>query len=535
MYSAFSIEKLKGDELPVSAFNPAGFVPSGTAAFEKRTVAFEIPQWDDKKCVQCGECSFVCPHAAIRPYIAEPQELEGAPDAFVTIPAHAKELKGLQWRIQVYPQDCVGCGSCSNNCPAGALPMQPLQTQLETQKVNLAFAQQNISIKDNLMKPDNVVGTQLQQPLLEFSGACAGCGETPYVKLLTQLFGPRMIIANATGCSSIWGGYMPSIPYTTNKAGRGPAWGNSLFEDNGEYGYGIAKGVRIRRAQLESKVMAMTADKNTDEKLQQLLNKWLTMKTDGEASFDAGKAIVDRLQSLPSDENTEFLKKNSTMYGKKSVWAVGGDGWAYDIGFGGLDEVLASGENINVLVLDTEGYSNTGGEMSKATQLGSVSGFSADGKKTPKKNLGRMFMQYGYVYVASVCLGADMQQCITAMREAEAYDGPSIVIALCPCISWGIKSGMSTVIKESRKAVEAGYWPLYRFNPQLLKAGQEPLIIDYKAPDGTMSSFLNNQNRFASLAARKPELSARLQSELAKEAERFFSELEKTTDVYKTN
>ncbi len=546
------IERLEGDALPVSAMDPAGIVPPGTAAYEKRTVAFMVPEWDVTKCIQCYQCSLVCPHAAIRPYLATGAELDGAPQSYATKPATFKGLEGLHLRIQVYPQDCVGCGSCANNCPAPgkALVMQPLESQLNTQKENLAFAQANVSIKDDLVPPSTVPGTQLQQPLLEFSGACGGCGETPHVKLLTQLFGDRLIMANATGCSSIWGAYSPAMPYTVNRRGHGPAWGNSLFEDNGEYGYGIAKAVKIRRQRLVDLAGSVAQAAETPAEVKALLEAWLAVRDDGDAAYAAGQAAQDAVRTwagqleggaaqqedsaIPGllDQLHEILDSGE-MFGKKSVWAVGGDGWAYDIGYGGLDEVLASGENINVLVLDTEGYSNTGGEMSKATQLGSVSGFALDGKATPKKNLGRMMMAYGYVYVAQICLGANMQQAINALREAEAYDGPSIVIALCPCISWGLKAGMGTSIAASKEAVKAGYWPLFRFNPAAAADGKDPLTVDYSAPNGSMASFLAGQDRYARLASRKPELSSRLQSELAKDCDREYQLLSRTVEVYR--
>ncbi len=594
------LDELRGDELPVSALAPDGIVPPGSAACEKRCVAYEIPAWDATKCVECYECSLVCPHAAIRPYVATADELAGAPTAFATKPARLPQLAGMAFRIQVYPEDCVGCGSCADNCPAPgkALTMQPLASQLATQKENLAFAQANIALKDDRVPTDSVPGTQLQKPLLEFSGCCGGCGETPYVKLLTQLFGDRLIIANATGCSSIWGAYMPSMPYTVNTRGHGPAWGNSLFEDNGEFGYGIAKAVKVRRRHLTDLVkravgatgenagtaQAVSVGGNlsrpsagsgteqcasavpvaTQDGLKRaptedgaerseestgpvfspattaLLSGWLAVADDSALAYGAGQAAQTALRAerhslapeSPAADLADEILDYREMFGVKSIWAVGGDGWAYDIGFGGLDEVLASGENINVLVLDTEGYSNTGGEMSKATELSSVSGFTLDGKPTPRKDLGRMMMQYGYVYVAQVCLGANMGQTIAALREAEAYDGPSIVIALCPCISWGIKGGMSTNLRVAREGVEAGYWPLFRFNPQQAAAGHDPLTVDYRAPDGHLDDFLNRQDRFTSLLARDPARARTLHSELSKDLAREYTELERTVKVY---
>lgn len=540
------MERLEGNTLPVSKLDPAGVVPLGTCAYEKRQVAFEIPEWEPSKCVQCFECAFVCPHAAIRPCLAavgqdagQPDaphdevadELAGAPDGFETVKPFNPKLAGHRLRIQVYPQDCVGCGSCAQNCPGHALHMKPLESQLETQKENLAFAQRNVTVKDGLLPKTTVPGTQLQQPLLEFSGACAGCGETPYIKLLTQLFGDRLVLANATGCSSVWGAYMPAIPYTVNRHGRGPAWGNSLFEDNGEYGYGIARAFAKRRERLTDHVQAALADKATDPAVASTLKAWLDNRNDADASLPLGQAVCDALHAHPDTLGAADMLEASDMFQKKSVWAVGGDGWAYDIGFGGLDEVMALGHDLNVLVLDNEGYANTGGEMSKATQLGSVSGFTLDGKPTPKKNLGRMMIDYGYVYVAHVSLGANMQQVIDAMREAESYDGPSIVIALCPCISWGLKAGMSTTIQAQKDAVKSGYWPLFRYDPRKAKAGKKPLSVDYQAPDGALEEFLGGQNRYARLADRKPALSKRLQGELAKDREHAYDLLDKLKDV----
>lgn len=445
---------LKGDQLPVSAFSPDGFVPVGTTAYEKRGVAISIPEWDVTRCIQCCQCSTVCPHAAIRPFLATKEETGKAPDTFVTKPAAGnKNLLDMHFRIQVYPEDCMGCSSCVHVCPAHALSMKPLASQLESQKKNLDFAQRSVSSKEGLLPRNTVKGSQFYPPLFEFSGACAGCGETPYIKLLTQLFGERMVIANATGCSSIYGASMPSMPYTVNRNGHGPAWGNSLFEDAAEYGYGIATALKIGRNR-------------------------------------TGKQEPE------------------------SIWIIGGDGWAYDIGFGGVDHVLASGENINILVLDTECYSNTGGQTSKATPLGAIAKFASAGKRTQKKDLGQMMMTYGNVYVASIALGASKQQAIQALVEAEAYDGPSIVIAYCPCINHGIRKGMGTAMQEEAHAVASGYWPLYRYNPVLLQAGQAPLIIDCQSPDGTLPDYLNGEDRYAYLHEIMPEKAKELQEDL---------------------
>ncbi|MBR4742395.1 MAG: 2-oxoacid:acceptor oxidoreductase family protein, partial [Desulfovibrio sp.] len=390
-----------GDKLPVSAMEPAGIAYTGTSACEKRGVAINIPEWQSANCIQCCQCSFVCPHAAIRPVLLTEEEKAAAPESFVTVDAKGKELKGLQFRMQVYPEDCLGCGSCADICPAKekALLMKPLETQMDDQKVNLHFAQSQVTIKDNLMSRTTLKGSQLQQPLHEFSGACAGCGETPYVKVLTQLFGERMIIANATGCSSIWGASSPTTPYCTNKNGHGPAWGNSLFEDAAEYGCGMGLAYVQRRNKLADVVKEVLALPNLPKELAQACQGWLDNKEDGDLSAEFGHQVLAALDDFDNPLANQ-LYEYQDLFTKKSVWIFGGDGWAYDIGYGGLDHVLASGDDINVLVLDTEVYSNTGGQSSKATPLGAVAQFAAAGKRTGKKDLGRMAMSYGYVYVA---------------------------------------------------------------------------------------------------------------------------------------
>lgn len=504
---------LKGDALPVSMFSPDGFVPMGTTAYEKQGIAINIPRWEMDKCVECCECSLVCSHASIRPYLATIDELKEAPSGFSTREGR-DALQSYRFRIQVYPEDCTGCGSCAIICPGKALTMMPVSTQVEEQKMNLAFAQKCISIKDGLLPRNTVHGSQFQQPLLEFSGACAACGETPYIKLLTQLFGERMIIANATGCSSIWGAYMPSTAYCVNKNGQGPAWANSLFEDNAEYGYGIAITVQHRRERLEMlideaiELPVLTGD------VKDLLYGWKKNKNNAELSYSLGQNLVSMLKKQSANPLLSEIIDNADLLGKKSVWAIGGDGWAYDIGYGGLDHVIASGQNINILVMDTECYSNTGGQTSKATPLGAVAKYSASGKRTNKKELGRMAMIYGNVYVASVCLGANKQQTINAFVEAEAYDGPSIVIAYCPCINHGIRKGMGMDMIEEADAVACGYWPLYRYNPDLVKEGKSPLIVDYKKPDGTMPDFLNGEDRYADLTMMYPDEAKVIQPEL---------------------
>ena len=513
----------QGDKLPVSAMDPAGFVPLGTAACEKRGVAINIPEWQVANCIQCCQCSFVCPHAAIRPVLATEAELEGAPAGFETKDAMGKELKGLKFRIQVYPEDCLGCGSCADICPAKekALVMKPLESQLDAQKANLEFAEEHISLKDNLLPRDTIKGSQLQQPLQEFSGACAGCGETPYVKVLTQLFGERMLVANATGCSSIWGASSPTTPYCTNKDGFGPTWGNSLFEDAAEYGCGIGLAYVQRRNRLAMLVEEALKEENVPAELKSALQGWLDNKEDPEGSRKYGEMILANLDGFDSPLAHELWDMDD-LYTKKSVWVFGGDGWGYDIGYGGLDHVLASGDDINVLLMDTEVYSNTGGQSSKSTPLGAVAQFAAGGKRTGKKELGRMAMTYGYVYVASVAMGADKQQVLKAFREAEAYKGPSLIIAYAPCINQGLRKGMGKSMEEAKMAVQTGYWPLYRYNPELAKEKKNPFQLDSKAPSANLHEFLEGETRYASLDKIDPEISKKLKSELAEAyAERY--------------
>ncbi|MDN5347958.1 MAG: pyruvate-ferredoxin/flavodoxin oxidoreductase [Clostridia bacterium] len=516
------IMALKGDGLPVSAFTPGGFFPTGTTKYEKRGIAVTIPRWQAENCIQCNQCSFVCPHAAIRPYVARPEDLAKAPATFVTKKAIGKEAEGLQFRIQVSPLDCTGCGNCADVCPAKvkALEMVPLEEAAATEVINYEFAQQLPEVKVNF-NPATVKGSQFRPPLLEFSGACAGCGETPYVKLLTQLFGDRMIIANATGCSSIWGGSAPTCPYTVNAQGFGPAWANSLFEDNAEFGYGISVAVERRREQL-AKAVQQACTSAVSEEFKAACRGWLDGKEDAELSREFG----DRIKSLLSSEiinasgevqklllEIDNLKDYLT---KKSIWIIGGDGWAYDIGYGGLDHVLASRANVNILVLDTEVYSNTGGQSSKATPTGAVARFAAAGKTTRKKDLGLMAMSYGYVYVASVAMGANQTHLVKTLIEAEKYNGPSLIIAYAPCINHGIN--MSQSQREAKKAVEAGYWPLYRYNPELLEAGKNPFILDSKPPTASFREFLLGEIRYATLQKQFPERAEELYAQAEKDA-----------------
>ncbi|MDO4768644.1 MAG: pyruvate:ferredoxin (flavodoxin) oxidoreductase [Pseudomonadota bacterium] len=507
----------KGDNLPVSAFEPDGLFPVATSQYEKRGVAINVPEWIPENCIQCNQCAFVCPHAAIVPVLATEEEMEGAPETFDTLDAMGKELKGLKFRMQVNTMDCLGCGNCADICPAKktALVMKPLATQTGREVPNYDFAA-TIPFKDKLMRRDTVKGSQLQKPLMEFSGACAGCGETPYVKVLTQLFGERMIIANATGCSSIWGASAPTTPYTVNADGHGPAWGNSLFEDAAEFGYGIQMAYQQRQARLAD-LVGKALQNELPEDLAEAFKGWLENRHDAEKSREYGDSIAGILSFMNRDALLDEIYASEDLFTKKSIWIFGGDGWAYDIGYGGLDHVLASGEDINVLVMDTEVYSNTGGQSSKATPLGSIAKFAAAGKRTGKKDLGRMAMSYGYVYVATVAMGYDKQQLLKVFREAESYPGPSLIIAYAPCINQGIRKGMGKTQLESKLAVQSGYWPLYRFNPALADEGKNPFSLDSKAPDGSMQEFLANENRYAQLEKIAPEASKELRAQIEKD------------------
>ena len=506
----------KGDDLPVSAFNPDGTIPLGTAAYEKRGVAINVPEWIKENCIQCNQCAFVCPHASIRPGLLTDEELKGAPEGFETIEAKGKELKGYHFRIQVTPLDCMGCGNCADICPSKdkALVMKPFNSQTH-QADNWKFFE-TLPLKDDLLPRTTVKGSQFQKPLMEFSGACAGCGETSYVKVITQLFGERMVIANATGCSSIWGASAPTTPYTVNKEGHGPAWGNSLFEDAAEFGYGINMAFDHRRRHLaETVTKALEAGVPAD--IEKLLRDWLEHRDESEPSTTLARQLKKSLTDAPELPAVKDIRDAADLLVKKSVWVFGGDGWAYDIGYGGLDHVLASGEDVNVLVMDTEVYSNTGGQASKATPLGSIAKFAAAGKRTSKKDLGRMCMTYGYIYVATVAMGANKNQFLKAVTEAESYPGPSIIIAYAPCINQGIKRGMGKSQEEEKRAVESGYWPLYRFNPMKGAMGENPFTLDSKDPDGSIQEFLLGENRYALLERTSPEVATRLRNKLQRE------------------
>ncbi|MDL2269116.1 pyruvate:ferredoxin (flavodoxin) oxidoreductase [Desulfosarcina sp. OttesenSCG-928-A07] len=504
----------QGDKLPVSAFSPDGIFPVGTTRYEKRGVAINVPEWDLENCIQCNQCSMVCPHAAIRPVLVADEELAEAPKMFKTKPAMGKDFKGYHFRIQIYPEDCMGCGNCADICPAKqkALVMKPLDTQLEKQVPNQQFSA-SLPACEGLMDRYTVKGSQFYPPLLEFSGACAGCGETPYAKLITQLFGERMVIGNATGCSSIWGGSAPSIPYCTNAEGCGPAWGNSLFEDPAEFTYGMFLGALQQRHQL-AEYVAEALGTHIGDDLKTAMKGWLDHIRDPKLSKTYGKQIRELLFSYHDNPLLEKIEALSDYFTKRSYWVFAGDGSAYDISFGGIDHILASGEDINVMVFDTEVYSNTGGQSSKATPTGSVAKFAASGKKTAKKDLGAMAMTYGYVYVANVGMGANKQQLVKALTEAEKYDGPSLVMAYAPCINHGIKKGMGKSQEETDLAVKSGYWPLYRYNPELADEGKNPFILDSKAPDGSLQTFIAGEVRYASLQKLFPEEAQRLDKAL---------------------
>ena len=498
----------EGDKLPVSTFSADGRVPTGTTKYEKRGIAVNVPKWIPENCIQCNQCSLVCPHAAIRPVIAKAEDLNGAPEGYTHKKAIGKGLEGMEFRMQVYPLDCTGCGNCADVCPSKqkALVMTPLAEVEPIESPNLAFSEKLPKVEVPVSKA-TVKGSQFLQPLFEFSGACAGCGETPYVKLVSQLFGDRMVVANATGCSSIYGGSAPTCPYTTNEKGQGPAWANSLFEDNAEFGFGMNLAFNQRRAKLAD--MMVDAMDGAPEDLKAAYQAWLDGKDDADASKAAAATLNELLPKYADKcEKAAAILAQSDLFVKKSVWIFGGDGWAYDIGYGGLDHVLAQGEDVNILVLDTEVYSNTGGQASKSTPTGSIAKFAAAGKRTRKKDLGMMAMSYGYVYVATVAMSANPNQLIKAMTEAEAYHGPSLIIAYAPCINHGIN--MSKSQAEIKKAVEAGYWPLYRFNPELEEQGKNPFSLDSKEPTGDFQGFLAGEIRYASLKKQFPEVADEL-------------------------
>ena len=503
----FPINAQKGDDLPVSAFlgREDGTFPPGTTAYEKRGIAVNVPEWLDENCIQCNQCAYVCPHAAIRPFLLDEKEMAGLPEGVATIKPNGKAFDGLAYRIQVSVLDCTGCGNCAEVCPSkvNSLVMKPLDTQM-AEVENWDYLVSKVTIKDSIQdKMMNVKASQFAQPLFEFSGACAGCGETPYIKLITQLFGDRMMVANATGCSSIYGGSAPATPYTTNSNGCGPAWANSLFEDNAEYGLGMATGVEKLRERI---VLRMNESINeVAPATKEAFEAWLEALNDGEKSREVSKAVLEALKTEKHPVAKDIIALKDYLV-KKSVWIFGGDGWAYDIGYGGLDHVLASGKDVNVLVMDTEVYSNTGGQASKSTPIGAVAKFAASGKRVRKKDLGLMATTYGYVYVAQVGMGANQAQYFKAIKEAEAYPGPSLIIAYSPCINHGLRNGMGMSQNEIKLAVECGYWSLFRYNPLLEEEGKNPFVLDSKEPDWSkFQDFLKGEVRYTSLMKAFPE------------------------------
>lgn len=512
------MNRQEGDKLPVSAFlgMEDGTFPLGSAAYEKRGIAIDVPCWSADKCIQCNQCAYVCPHASIRPVLLNEEELQAAPSGFAAKPALG--AKEMHFAIAVSPYDCTGCGNCAQICPSKekALEMKPLATQLE-QDALWSYAM-GLSPKDNPMNPFTVKGSQFEQPLLEFSGACAGCGETPYAKLVTQLYGDRMMVANATGCSSVWAGSAPSVPYTTNHRGHGPAWGNSLFEDNAEFGLGMLLGVKQLRKQMAMKVEA-ALELEVSEEFKAAAQDWLKNQDKGQGTRKRADALIQALEPLKDTYSLlGEIYDNKDFLVKRSQWLFGGDGWAYDIGFGGLDHVLASGEDVNVLVFDTEVYSNTGGQSSKATPAAAIAKFAASGKNTRKKDLGMMAMSYGYVYVAQIAMGADKNQTLKAIAEAEAYPGPSLIIAYAPCINHGLKAGMGCSQLEAKLAVDSGYWAMYRFNPELKEAGKNPFTMDSKEPTMDFKEFLMGEVRYSSLKKQFPEAADALFEKTEKDA-----------------
>ncbi|WP_027309401.1 pyruvate:ferredoxin (flavodoxin) oxidoreductase [Caloramator sp. ALD01] len=507
------MNKLKGDELPVSAFVGIedGTFPAGTTRYEKRGIAVKVPKWIPENCIQCNQCSFVCPHAVIRPFLLTDEEVKNAPEGFKYLKAGGgKNFEGYNFALQISVLDCTGCGNCVQVCPAKtkALEMELIETQMHEQKnYDYAFS---LPMKPNPMNKETIKGSQFEQPLFEFHGACAGCGETPYIKVLTQLYGDRMIIANATGCSSIYGGSAPSTPYCKNEKGFGPAWANSLFEDNAEYGLGIHLGAKQIRERMVSKLQSIV-EMIDDAAVKEAVINYINNNNDKKQSRAVAEAMVEKLKSYnATNENVKQVVEDVLMHkdylSRKSTWIIGGDGWAYDIGFGGLDHVIASGEDVKILVLDTEVYSNTGGQSSKATPAAAIAQFAASGKKTKKKDLGMMAMSYGYVYVAQVAMGADKNQYLKALVEAENYDGPAVIIAYSPCINQGIKIGMGNTQEEAKRAVNAGYWHLYRYNPMLKEEGKNPFVLDSKEPTMPIKDFLMGEVRYAALSKVQPEL-----------------------------
>ena len=537
------VGRMDGDSLPVSAFSDHvdGTFEQGAAAYEKRGVAVSVPTWDSTKCIQCNNCAYVCPHATIRPYALTDEEAKNAPEAAKIVDFKAGKGKGVyKFSIAVSPLDCMGCGVCVGVCPVKALEMVPQESQAEQQPV-FDYMVAKVADKDDVADTTSVKGSQFKQPLLEFSGSCAGCAETSYARLITQVCGDRMYISNATGCSSIWGGPAATSPYTVNKQGRGPAWANSLFEDNAEHGLGFYYGQKALRDRLTEQTKALLAIDYADEDIKAAGQEWLDTMADGVANAEATKKYVAALEAIVSQRGDcgcdacklarEILARKEFL-AKKSIWIFGGDGWAYDIGFGGLDHVLASGEDVNVMVFDTEVYSNTGGQASKSTNVGAVAQFAAAGKTMPKKSLAEIAMSYGYVYVAQVAMGANPAQTLKAITEAENYHGPSLIIGYAPCEMHSIKGGMTNCQSEMKKAVECGYWNMFRFNPALKAEGKSPFTLDSKAPAGGYQEFLMNEARYSALTRAFPERAEKLFQENEALAKARYEHLVKLQELY---
>ena len=527
------IGKMDGDSLPVSAFEEHvdGTFEQGASAYEKRGVAVSVPTWDSEKCIQCNQCSYVCPHATIRPYALTEAELSAAPEGTKSAPFKAGKGKGVYtYALAVSPLDCMGCGVCASTCPAKALTMVSQEEELKEQAV-FNYMVAKASSKPDVEDITSVKGSQFKTPLLEFSGSCAGCAETAYARLITQVCGDRMYISNATGCSSIWGGPAATSPYTINKAGKGPAWANSLFEDNAEHGYGLYLGQKAIRNRIAAKVKDLMDITTVDTK-KAACEAYLATMDDGEANKAAVKALVSELEKDSECAYSKEILASKEYLGKKSVWIFGGDGWAYDIGFGGLDHVLASGEDVNIMVFDTEVYSNTGGQASKATQIGAVAQFAAAGKSVAKKSLAEIAMSYGYIYVAQVAMGANPSQTLKAIAEAEAYHGPSLVIGYAPCEMHSIKGGMVNCQSEMKKAVDCGYWNMFRFNPSLKAEGKSPFILDSKTPTGSYRDFIMSEARYSSLTRAFPERAEELFNDAEANAKARYEHLEKLAKLY---
>ena len=534
------VAAMQGDSLPVSAFEDHvdGTFPQGAAAYEKRGVAVDVPEWNPENCIQCNQCAYVCPHATIRPFAMDEKEAANAPAATkFTAKMIGKGCEGYKFTMAISPLDCMGCGVCVGVCPTKpekrALKMVPQESQMDQQAV-FDYAVANVTKKETPFADTSIKGSQFNQPLLEFSGSCAGCAETSYARLITQLFGERMYISNATGCSSIWGGSAPSTPYTVNRdSGRGPAWANSLFEDNAEHGLGIYLGQKTIREKLIGYVTELANGENTPAEAKAAAEKYLATKDDGKANEAATKALIAELEKGAGKcELCDKILAEKSYLSKKSIWIFGGDGWAYDIGFGGLDHVIASGEDVNIMVFDTEVYSNTGGQASKASNIGQVAQFAAAGKSIGKKNLAEIAMSYGYVYVAQIAMGADMNQTIKAMVEAEAYHGPSIIIGYAPCEMHGVKGGMTNCQSEMKRAVEAGYWQMFRYNPALKAEGKNPLTIDCKAPTADYIDFIKSETRYSRLAQQFPERATELFAKAEANAKAKYERLVKLSGLY---